>query len=56
MDYEAQAAELFGLCDQVARCTQAGGSADGAVGFGLHEFFFIGGFERYGLRDWDPAP
>jgi hypothetical protein len=56
MDYEAQAAELFGLCDQVARCTQVGGPADGAIGFGLHEFFFIGGFERYGLRDWDPAP
>lgn len=56
MDYTTQAAELFGLCDQVARCTQSGGPADGAVGHGLHEFFFIGNFERYGLRDWDPAP
>ena len=56
LDYTASAADLFGLCDQVARFTQSGGPRDGAVGHGLHEFFFIGGFGRYGLRDWDPAP
>ena len=26
------------------------------VGYGLHEFFFIGDYERYGLNGWDPAP
>ena len=45
-----------GLVDQVARFTQSGGSGDGAVGFGLHEFFFIGDFSRYGLVGWDPLP
>jgi hypothetical protein len=47
---------LFGLVDQVARFEQRGGVADGAVGHGLHEFFFIGGFPRYDLHDWNPAP
>ena len=56
MDYEADAASLFGLVDQVARFTQSGGVADGAVGHGLHEFFFIGDFPHYGLVGWDPAP
>ena len=56
LDYSESADTLFGLCDQVARFTQHGGPRDGAVGHGLHEFFFIGGFGRYGLRDWDPAP
>ncbi len=55
MDYERDAAELFGLVDQVARFSQSGGVADGAVGHGLHEFFFIGGFPRFGLEDWNPA-
>jgi len=26
------------------------------VADGLHEFFFIGDYERYGLVGWDPAP
>lgn len=56
VDYERDRASLFGLVDQVARFTQRGGVADGAVGHGLHEFFFIGGFARYGLVDWEPAP
>jgi len=56
MHYERDADQLFGLCDQVARFTQSGGSSGGAVGFGLHEFFFIGGFGRYGLEEWNPAP
>ncbi len=56
MDYGAQRGELFGLVDQVARVTQSGGVADGAVGHGLHEFFFIDGFARYGLVGWEPAP
>jgi hypothetical protein len=52
MDYEADAASLFGLVDQVARFTQSNGS----VGHGLHEFFFIGDFSHYGLDGWNPAP
>jgi hypothetical protein len=56
LDYGRDAASLFGLVDQVARFTQSGGVADGAVGHGLHEFFFIGDFGRYGLTGWDPAP
>ena len=56
MDYVADKASLFGLVDQVARFTQSGGVADGSVGHGLHEFFFIGDFPDYGLVGWDPAP
>jgi hypothetical protein len=56
IDYEAEPERLFGLVDQVARFEQSGGVADGSVGHGLHEFFFIGGFPRYGLEEWDPAP
>jgi len=56
VDYEREPERLFGLVDQVARFEQRGGPASGAVGYGLHEFFFIGGFPRYGLVDWDPAP
>ena len=56
IDYRRDSDRLFGLVDQVARFTQSGGSGDGAVGFGLHEFFFIGDFSRYGLVGWDPLP
>ena len=42
IDYERDADRLFGLVDQVGRFTQSGGVADGAVGHGLHEFFFVG--------------
>ncbi len=52
VDYERDADRLFGLVDQVARFEQS----NGAVGHGLHEFFFIGEFGRYGLVGWDPAP
>lgn len=54
-DYERDAQRLFGLVDQVARFTQHGGSADGQVGHGLHEFFFVDTFTRYGLSGWDPV-
>lgn len=56
LDYRADRERLFGLVDQVARFEQTGGGSGGSVGFGLHEFFFIGGFHRYGLVDWDPLP
>jgi len=56
IDYRRDADRLFGLVDQVARFTQTGGVADGAVGSGLHEFFFIGDYSRYGLSGWDPRP
>lgn len=56
LDYEEDSERLFGLVDQVARFEQSGGAADGATGWGLHEFFFIGGFAPYGLVDWEPAP
>ena len=56
VDYERDAGRLFGLVDQVARFEQTTGPRAGAVGYGLHEFFFIGGFARYGLVDWEPAP
>ena len=52
VDYERDSSRLFGLVDQVARFEQSNGS----VGHGLHEFFFIGEFGRYGLVGWDPAP
>lgn len=52
VDYERDSERLFGLVDQVARFEQS----DGSVGYGLHEFFFIGDYERYGLVGWDPAP
>ncbi|MCB0952047.1 MAG: hypothetical protein KDB13_04845 [Microthrixaceae bacterium] len=55
IDYERDAERLFGLVDQVGRFTQRGGPFDGAVGHGLHEFFFVGGFAPYGLEGWDPA-
>ena len=54
IDYDRDAGRLFGLVDQVARFTQSGGVADGAVGHGLHEFFFVDSFSRYGLEGWDP--
>jgi len=56
VDYLRDKDRLFGLVDQVGRFEQSGGVADGAVGHGLHEFFFIGEFARYGLVGWDPAP
>ena len=52
VDYSRDADRLFGLVDQAARFEQS----NGAVGYGLHEFFFIGEFPRYGLVGWDPAP
>ena len=52
VDYARDTDRLFGLVDQVGRFEQS----NGAVGYGLHEFFFIGEFERYGLVGWDPAP
>ncbi|MFV0316980.1 MAG: hypothetical protein ACK5O2_08475 [Microthrixaceae bacterium] len=55
IDYGRDADRLFGLVDQVARFTQRGGAADAVVGHGLHEFFFVDGFPRYGLSGWDPA-
>jgi hypothetical protein len=55
IDYERDSDRLFGLVDQVGRFTQAGGDRDGAVGFGLHEFFFVDTFSRYGLQGWDPT-
>ncbi len=56
VDYVRDRDGLFGLVDQVARFTQHGGVGDGMVGHGLHEFFFIGGFARYGLVGWEPRP
>lgn len=55
IDYSRDADRLFGLVDQVARFTQHGGPADRQVGHGLHEFFFVDTFARYGLSGWDPA-
>jgi hypothetical protein len=55
IDYQRDADRLFGLVDQVGRFTQSGGVADGAVGHGLHEFFFVDTFTRYGLSGWDPT-
>ena len=56
VDYVTDRDRLFGLVDQVARFEQAGGASSGSVGYGLHEFFFIGDFARYGLVGWDPLP
>jgi hypothetical protein len=50
-DYDEIRDSLFGIDDQVARFTRN----DGAVGYGLHEFFFIDGFSRYGMKGWEPA-
>lgn len=56
VDYVRDRGRLFGLVDQVARFTQRDGVADGTVGHGLHEFFFIGDFARYDLVGWEPRP
>jgi hypothetical protein len=51
---------MWGLIDNVARFTCRGGSSsdgiDGAVGYGLHEYFFLGDSDRYGLKDGAGAP
>jgi hypothetical protein len=52
VDYTVDAERLFGLVDQAARFEQS----NGAVGYGLHEFFFIGEFPHYRLDGWDPLP
>lgn len=52
VDYERDRDTLFGLVDQVAQFTHS----DGHVGYGLHEYFFIDSFPKYGLHSWDPAP
>ena len=56
VDYENDKDRLFGLVDQIGRFEQIGGVATGAIGHGLHEFFFIGEFPKYNLTAWDPAP
>jgi hypothetical protein len=56
IDYSRDTDRLFGLVDQIARFEQTSGTEAGAVGYGLHEFFFIGGFSKYSLHEWDPAP
>ena len=52
VNYTTDSERLFGLVDQAARFEQS----NGVVGYGLHEFFFIGEFPRYGLEGWDPLP
>jgi len=52
VNYSTDSERLFGLVDQAARFEQS----SGAVGYGLHEFFFIGDFPHYGLDGWDPLP
>jgi hypothetical protein len=52
VNYSEDTDRLFGLVDQVVRCEQSGG----AVGHGMHEFFFIDSFSHYGMNGWDPVP
>ena len=47
---------MWGLIDNVARFTCRGGGVDGAVGYGLHEYFFVGDSPRYGLFAGAGAP
>jgi hypothetical protein len=47
---------MWGLIDNVARFTCRGGGVDGAVGHGLHEYFFVGDSPRYGLFAGAGAP
>lgn len=52
-DLEKDAATMFGGVDNAAKFTIR---QSGQVGYGLHEFFFIDSFERYGMSGWDNAP
>jgi hypothetical protein len=47
---------MWGLIDNVARFTCRGGGVDGAVGYGLHEYLFLGDSPGYGLFDGAGAP
>jgi hypothetical protein len=47
---------MWGLIDNVARFTCRGGGVDGAVGYGLHEYFFLGDSPLYGLFGGAGAP
>jgi hypothetical protein len=47
---------MWGLIDNVARFTCRGSDLDGAVGYGLHEYFFLGDSDRYSLKDGLGSP
>ena len=57
LDMEADAGRMFGINDNSARFEISGPGApkQGQIGYGLHEYFFIDSFSRYGLHGWDPA-
>lgn len=52
-DMVEDADKMFGGVDNAARFTI---TQTGQVGYGLHEFFFIDSFSKYGLVGWDPLP
>ena len=56
LDMEEDRDRMVGLVDTCARFELTGPSG-AATGYGLHEYFFLGPFRKYGLRDFaDGAP
>ncbi len=51
LDMVDDAERMFGGVDNAARFEIR---ETGQVGYGLHEYFFIDSFPRYGLEGWDP--
>lgn len=51
LDTEADRDRMFGIVDCVARF-----EADGQVGYGMHEFLFLGPHERYGFESFMDVP
>ena len=55
LDTEADSDKLFGIVDCVARFEVVGGG-DPGVGYGLHEFMFLGPHQRYGFESFMDVP
>jgi hypothetical protein len=52
LDTEADRERFFGIVDAVARFE----TSDGDVGYGLHEYMFLGPYERYGFTSFMDVP
>jgi hypothetical protein len=57
LDMQTDADRMFGIVDNSARFVLSGPGAptQGQAGYGLHEYFFIDTFSRYGLHGWENA-
>ena len=52
LDTEADKDRFFGIVDSVARFE----TSDGDVGYGLHEYMFLGPYRRYGFTSFMDVP